>query len=151
MYSATPMSSGEHSRNRRFARGLVVLLICWLVFQTSPDANSLKLEPVAFADIVPSPPGADVTIAGPSPRSRLGGSGQADNLSDDNHSQTLAIGDFNADGIQDLAISAPDAELVVGSTIRKAGAVYVILGRRDLPAAIDTAAARPEGADLTLL
>ncbi|HKQ05706.1 MAG TPA: hypothetical protein VJ464_11275 [Blastocatellia bacterium] len=104
-----------------------------------------------MADIVPSPPWADVIIAGPSPRSRLGGSGQADNLSDANHSQTLAVGDFNADGIQDLAISAPDAELIVGSTIRKAGAVYVILGRRDFSAAIDTATARPGGADLTIL
>lgn len=90
-------------------------------------------------------------IAGPSPRSHLGGSGQPDNLSDSNRSQTIAVGDFNADGIQDLTISAPDAELIVGSTIRKAGAVYVTFGRRDLPSVIDTAKAQPGGADVTIL
>jgi hypothetical protein len=151
MDAATLKSSGEHPRNRRAARGLVVLLSCWFVLQTSPDANPLKIEPMAFADIIPSPPGADVTIAGPSPRSRLGGSGQADNLSDTNHSQTLAVGDFNADGIQDLAISAPDSEIIIGSAIRKAGAVYIIFGKRDLPSLIDTGKTQSDGADIMIL
>jgi hypothetical protein len=54
-------------------------------------------------------------------------------------------------GIQDLAISAPDAELIVRSTIRRAGAVYIIFGRRDFPSVIDTAKAQPGGSDVTIL
>lgn len=111
-----------------------------------------SLQGNCIADIEPSPPAANVSIVGPAPRSRIGGSGQADNLSDSNHSQTLAVGDFNGDGIQDLAIGAPDALIIAGGTQRNAaGAVYVIFGRHDLPAVIDTAAGPDGGVNVTIL
>lgn len=141
---------GEYSRTR-FKRWLIALLICLLATQVGLGNSPIKFVEVSLADIVPLPPGPDVVIAGPSPRSRLGGSGQPDNLSDSNRSQTIASGDFNADGIQDLAISAPDAELIVGSSLRKAGTVYIIFGRKDLPSLIDTAKAQPGGADVAIL
>ncbi|HEX8089029.1 MAG TPA: hypothetical protein VF762_09265 [Blastocatellia bacterium] len=141
------------NRNQRFKLLLIVTIfvLCFSLLVPTPNNPAVNLQNVCLADIVPSPPAPNVTVLGPSPRSRLGGSGQPDNLSDSNHSQTIAVGDFNADGIQDLAISAPDAELIVGSTIRKAGAVYVIFGRRDLPSVIDTSKAQPGGAEVTIL
>ncbi|HKQ04856.1 MAG TPA: hypothetical protein VJ464_06975 [Blastocatellia bacterium] len=119
-----------------------------LVLVISP----IGLSQVKIQDIEPTPPGADVKILGPSLNSHLGGSGNSTDLSDLNHSQALVFGDFNGDGISDLAIAAPDAMLVVGATQRNmAGAVYVILGRPNLPAAIDTAAGRDGGVDVTIL
>jgi hypothetical protein len=141
------------NRNQRFKLLLIITIfvLCFSLLVPTPTNPAVNLQNVCLADIVPSPPAPNVTVLGPSARSRLGGSGQPDNLSDSNHSQTIAVGDFNADGIQDLAISAPDAELIVGSTIRKAGAVYIIFGRRDLPSVIDTAKAQPGGAEVTIL
>ncbi|HJQ24671.1 MAG TPA: hypothetical protein VKA60_12205 [Blastocatellia bacterium] len=129
-------------------------------------STSLSLIPLVFAlaitrdsslqikaqDIEPSPPGADITILGPTRNSHLGGSGSATDLNDLNHSQALACGDFNGDGIPDLAIGAPDAMLIVGATQRTAaGAAYIIFGRQDLPAVIDTAGGRAGGVDVTIL
>jgi hypothetical protein len=151
MFIVEQKYSPERRRTRLVELRLVLLLICLTAFHPGMNDNEMNLTQVSFADIVPSQPGPDVTIAGPSPRSRLGGSGQPDNLSDSNHSQTIAVGDLNADGIQDLAISAPDAELIVGSTIRRAGAVYLIFGRRNLPSLIDTAKAQPGGAEVAIL
>lgn len=142
------------SRRRKRCKPSIIprSLVLYLFLFLSTASNLVaSLQSVCSGDIVPNPPASNVSILGSSPRSRLGGSGQANNLSDANHSQTLAVGDFNADGIHDLAIAAPDADLIIGSAIRKAGAVYVIFGRRDFPSVIDTAEAQPGGADVTIL
>ena len=151
MFVAGQKYSRAQGRTRRAEPYFMLLLVCLMVFRPGVTFTAMNLTQVSLADIIPSPPAPDVVIAGPSPRSRLGGSGQPDNLSDSNRSQTMAVGDFNADGIQDLALSAPDAELIVGSTIRKAGVVYIIFGRKDLPSVIDTGRAQPGGADVTIL
>jgi FG-GAP repeat len=67
-------------------------------------------------EIIPSPSSSNISIFGPSPGSHLGGAGRVDNLTDSNHAQCLAIGDFNGDGVDDFAIGAPDALLSVNST-----------------------------------
>jgi hypothetical protein len=140
-------------RNQRFKLLHITIVLVFYLSLLLPTSTNLSanLQKIGLTDIVPNSPAPDVMILGPSPRSRLGGCGQPDNLSDSNHSQTISVGDFNADGIQDLAISAPDAELIVGSTIRKSGAVYIILGRRDFSSVMDTARAQPGGADVTIL
>ncbi|MFP5263373.1 MAG: hypothetical protein ACLGJB_15840 [Blastocatellia bacterium] len=94
----------------------------------------------------------DVVIAGPSAQSHLGGSGRIDDFTDSNRSQPLAVGDFNADGIADLAIGAPDARIFVDQSLRdRAGAVYIVFGQRVLPAIIDTASGPVGGVGLTIL
>jgi FG-GAP repeat len=104
------------------------------------------------ADIIPLPPGPDVTIIGPATLARLGGAGSPDNLSDFNHAQPIAVGDFNGDGIDDLAVAAPDAQIIVGSTLRSdAGVVYLIFGRSNLPVTLDTASGPSGGVSLTIL
>jgi hypothetical protein len=123
---------------------LVVLIV--LLFSTVTARTQVTVQ-----DIVPSPPATDVVIIGPAPQSHLGGAGNPDDLSGSNRSQTLTAGDFNSDGIQDIAIAAPDAVLVTGSTLRTgAGSVYIIFGRKDLPATLDTAVSRAGGVDITV-
>jgi FG-GAP repeat/Kre9/KNH-like N-terminal Ig-like domain len=135
---------------------LPLILIVSILFAYALPCRNMKGTSISSdsssADIVPLPPGPDVTVLGPATLTRLGGSGAVDNLSDLNHSQALVFGDFNGDGIADLAIGAPDAMLAIGSTQRNAaGAVYVIFGRRDLPAVIDTAAGLAGGVNVTIL
>ncbi|HKP14048.1 MAG TPA: hypothetical protein VJZ91_18140, partial [Blastocatellia bacterium] len=98
---------------------------------------------LALAAAAPAQSRANVMILGPAAGSHLGGSGSIDNLTDMNRAQCLAVGDFNGDGIDDLAISAPDA-------VASAGVVYVIFGRAELPATIDTAQGRAGGVDLII-
>jgi hypothetical protein len=92
------------------------------------------------ADVVPPVAAPDLRILGPEPRAHLGGSASADLFSDLNRSTPLTVGDFNGDGIQDIAIGAPDAR-------NGAGVVYVVYGRPNLPGEIDLAT----GADVTIL
>lgn len=103
------------------------------------------------AQIGQPPHGPDVILAGALSQSHLGGTGTVDTFTDANRSQPLAIGDFNGDGIADLAMAAPDARLIVdGSTRTGAGVVYVVFGRKEFPGVIDTAAGVGGGVNLTI-
>src|SRR5437868_6335090 len=126
----------------------IVILVGSVCTVSSRKPSAAQITP---REIVPSPADPDVSILGPSNGSHLGGAGSISNLTDSNHAQCLAIGDLNGDGINDLAIGAPDAMLIVEGTQRTAaGAVYIILGRRDLPNVIDTAAGQAGGVDVTI-
>lgn len=103
------------------------------------------------AQIGQPPHGPDVILAGALSQSHLGGTGTVDTFTDANRSQPLAIGDFNGDGIADLAMAAPDARLIVdGSTRTGGGVVYVVFGRKEFPSLIDTAAGIGGGVNLTI-
>ncbi len=63
-------------------------------------------------------------------------SGSSFGEDDDRHGEALAVGDFNADGVDDLAIGAPYEDW--GSTT-DAGIVQVIYGGSDLESAVEDA------------
>lgn len=77
---------------------------------------------------------ADLTVYGAEPGDVLGGQHGSNN--------SVAAGDINGDGIQDIIVGADGADPPGGSA---AGKTYVIYGRQDLPAIIDLSGI---GADL---
>lgn len=78
----------------------------------------------------------DVTILGASQDDHMSGSG-APGAFANLHARAIAVGDFNADGFQDVAIGAPDAD--VGTPNRpNAGAIYLIFGRVAFTPTLDT-------------
>jgi hypothetical protein len=151
MVAAEQKYSRERGRTRRAELCFVLSLICLMAFRPGLEDNAINLTQVSFADIIPSPPGPDVVIAGPSPRSRLGGSGQPDNLQTPTVLKPSPSVILTLMAYRTLPSLPPDAELIVRSTIRRAGAVYIIFGRRDFPSVIDTAKAQPGGSDVTIL
>ena len=66
------------------------------------------------------------------------GAGAVQDQHPDALGSSLAVGDFNGDGIADLAIGAPGAD-IADSRREPLGAVYVIFGAKSLPAVIDLA------------
>jgi hypothetical protein len=81
----------------------------------------------------------DVRIVGASSFTHLGGTGIKADYSPDNKSSALAAGDLNGDGIVDLVIGSPDASTTPNGVFRpNAGVIYVLFGRNNLNAYIDT-------------
>lgn len=53
--------------------------------------------------------------------------------------RAIAVGDFNGDGTQDVAVGAPEASFSVGNVTRtQAGAVYIFFGRPNFTGQIDS-------------
>jgi hypothetical protein len=84
-------------------------------------------------------------VLGPSSNAHFGGSGSGYN--EFNKSTPLAADDFNGDGIQDLAIGAPDAAVFTPGFRDQAGSVYIIFGRPGRASVIDSA----NGTDVRIL
>ncbi len=124
----------------------VLLVILTLLFLTGMAliAGKSPARAQIFQTIDLSQPGTvDVTVLGAREDDHLTGNGAPDTFIDLTRARAIAVGDFNCDGIQDVAIGAPDADLVIGAgeeqeTRTDAGAVYVIFGRTiPFPAVID--------------
>ena len=101
-------------------------------------------EAQVFQVIDLSQPGTvDVTVLGAREDDHLTGNGAPDTFTDLSRARAIATGDFNCDGIQDVAFGAPEADLVIGAgeeqeTRLDAGAVYIVFGRTvPFPAVID--------------
>jgi PKD repeat protein len=69
------------------------------------------------------------------------------------HLRNVVLGDFNGDGLMDVAIAAPDATATASvSDVRpNAGVVYVIFGRNSLPSIIDGAPGALNRPDVVLI
>lgn len=129
-----------------FTQALFLLIFCALLlsytqkFATSTKADGISTQALQTIDLSSTTPG--VTFLGASDEDHLGSSGLANTFSLSPRARALAAGDFNKDGIQDLAIGAPEAEFTPsGSPNRSnAGAVYILFGRGSftIPTLIDT-------------
>lgn len=93
-------------------------------------------------DLGATPNPAGVTLLGAGPNDHLSGNGAANTFSAFPRAHAIVTGDFNRDGIQDVAIGAPDTDFTpaAGATRANAGAVYILFGRQTFPATafIDT-------------
>ncbi|HKF57232.1 MAG TPA: LamG-like jellyroll fold domain-containing protein [Blastocatellia bacterium] len=91
--------------------------------------------------------GSALRILGPSSGAHMAGNGSATDFTSSNRAHALVLGDFNGDGIQDVAMGVPDATVTIpqqsGPPIVRAsaGAVYIVYGGQGLPATIDTSSA----------
>lgn len=113
---------------------LIALLLATHLAVAASIRQDFTAQALFIVDLGISPP--DVTILGASQDDHLSGSG-APGAFASLHARAVAVGDFNADGFQDVAIGAPDAD--VGLPNRpNSGAVYIIFGRPAFTPTLDT-------------
>ncbi|HKV38336.1 MAG TPA: LamG-like jellyroll fold domain-containing protein [Blastocatellia bacterium] len=99
---------------------------------------------------------AGLTIVGEGIGARIGSNGPASDFTSSIRAHAIAVGDFNGDGIPDIAIGAPDQTVTIQPPVGPvqtrpgAGAVYVIFGSSGLVGTagsgkqIDTGTAQPD-------
>ncbi|MGH9764990.1 MAG: integrin alpha, partial [Blastocatellia bacterium] len=102
---------------------LIVLILNQVLAQVRPQA-------IQTIDLGESTP--DVELVGPSTNARFG--------------SAIIVGDFNGDGLPDIAVGAPFATITNSpSDVRPAaGAVYVFFGRATFPPVLDTQGGSPD-------
>ena len=127
------MANIQSLRVRLIACALIAFLMSTQLV-TAASRQDYTIQALFIVDLGISPP--DVTILGASQDDHLAGSGAPAAFAN-LHARSVAVGDFNADGFQDVAIGAPDAD--VGTPNRpNAGAVYIIFGRVTFTPTLDT-------------
>lgn len=132
---------------RRFWKATCALALFFLsltTFYFSTQADDLSTQAIITIDLGTSPTNV-ATIIGANDEDHIGGNGAADTFAPLPRSQALVAGDFNDDGIQDLAFGAPDTDFTPpGSPAppnrANTGAVYIVFGRSPftVPVNIDT-------------
>ena len=117
--------------------------------QSPPSTVSPTVSPIVSPTVSP-PPSPSVSpcagdLASAPPATIIYGATAGDFLAD---RFSLASGDFNGDGIDDVLLGAPKAD-GPSETRLDSGEAYVILGRDSLPTIVDLA--EPGSADVTIL
>jgi hypothetical protein len=131
--------------------GLATLLTIF-IGSTSARDDLTTLASVVI-DLGINPGAANVTILGAATDDHLSGSSQLGGIPSIDRARSIATGDFNSDGIQDVAVGAPDADVPDDPAPRvDAGAVYIIFGRLNFtsPTVIDTNPAALSHADVII-
>jgi hypothetical protein len=110
--------------------GLVVAVTASLFVKSQADDDPIVPQAILNIDLA-TPGTSNVQVIGAAAEDHLTGNGLPNTFTDLRRSRALAVGDFNADGIQDLVIGSADASPVVGMAPARvgAGAVYIIFGR----------------------
>jgi hypothetical protein len=129
-----PLGISNHKALFFFLMSLLALSFS-LRFVASLKADDISTQALQTIDLSSTTPG--VTIIGANDNDNLGGNGSAGSFSSAPRAHPIATGDFNRDGIQDVAIGAPDADFTPqgGTNRANAGAVYIIFGRQSFGAA----------------
>jgi hypothetical protein len=105
-------------------------------------ANSERPQ-AAVGDVLSA---SSAIVLGASSGAHLGGNGSPQDFSPLERAHAIVVGDFNGDGIMDVAIGAPDQDVVItqttGPPIVRAGAgeIYIIFGTSSIPATPSAAA-----------
>jgi hypothetical protein len=140
-------------------RNLLIILViaaaavafCYRSHGRTARADGQSPQSLAVFDISQ---GSTLRILGPSSGAHLGGNGLASDFTSATRAHALILGDFNGDGILDVAMGVPDATISVPQQsgppqVRtSAGAVYIVFGGQGLPATIDTNS--PTGPSVTI-
>jgi hypothetical protein len=135
-----------------FIISLLAFIVSVNMFDSS-KADEITTQALQTIDLASPTP---FTILGANEDDNLGGSGSQNTFTNLTRARPLATGDFNKDGIQDIAIGAPNADFTppgVGSTNRpNTGAVYIIFGRSSFTSAtvIDTNVAATSQPDIKI-
>lgn len=141
----------QRSRKAFCVSALIFLTLISVFFSTrADDVESQAIITIELANVTPG-----VTMVGANDNDHLGGNGAPDSFSTLPRSQPIVSGDFNKDGILDLAVGAPDVDYTAPNTqINRAntGAVYILFGRNPFitPALIDTNIASQNQPDIKI-
>jgi hypothetical protein len=130
-----------------FVKALFFFLALALVFTLSLRLlQSSKADEITTQaltrDLSTNPP--EITFIGASEDDNLGGSGTLNTFTDLTRARPLVAGDFNKDGIQDIAMGAPNTDFTPTGPAPvsrpNAGAVYILFGRNTFtnPTTFDT-------------
>src|SRR5262245_11180033 len=98
--------------------------------------------------------GAALRILGPAGGAHLGGNGSASDFTSVPRAHALVLGDFNGDGIHDVAMGVHDETATVPQQSgppqvrNSSGVVYIVFGGAGLPPTIDTNS--PTGPSVTV-
>ncbi len=129
-----------HFNIQQYFALLTIFLLLGTTFLSS-QADTQEPQALQTIDLLVTP--ANVSILGATDDDHLSGNGTDNVFTPLPRSHALVSGDFNADGIADLALGAPDADYLppgTGQTNRaNTGAVYILFGRQSFtsPTLID--------------
>ena len=110
----------------------VLILIAFTSVYFTSKADDVETQAIVTIDLGTTSP--SVTVVGANDGDHIGGNGIADTFTNLVRSKPMVMGDFNKDGISDLAFGAPDTDYTPPGAPPQpnranAGAVYIIFGR----------------------
>src|SRR5215813_2322103 len=121
--------------NQKHFLALILIFLLGVSVIYSSRADTQVPQALQTIDLIATP--ASVSILGANDEDHLGGNGTDNVFTPLPRSHALVTGDFNADGIPDIAVGAPDADYTPPGTQTNrsnTGAVYILFGRQTFPA-----------------
>src|ERR1043165_6355647 len=131
------LKENRPSHGAGLGQTFVVFFAAIALITGSVTAGSQTAQATLNLDLGTTP--ADITLLGANANDHLSGNGTPNTFSTFPRAQAIAVGDFNHDGFQDVALGAPDTDFTPpapGTLRANAGAVYIVFGRANFPASV---------------